>query len=350
MSNPPLSVLIDTYNHERYIEQALVSVLEQDFPASEMEIVVVDDGSTDRTPDIVRKFAPRVRLLRKENGGQASAFNAGIPEVGGEVISFLDGDDWFAPGKLTAVMNALEQHPEAAAVGHGHFKVKITTGETFLHNPEENQLVNLESPKAAGQARLVLHFLQMGALTVRKATALRALPIPERLTFCADTPITTVAMIDGAYILNQPLFYYRQHSNNLFAARSDASQLQRRCRMSELSYRGTERLLARLGVPSKCIAALLYEGWTQTSRMRLRNWGGSPFDTLQTEMRFVRSEPDGPSLGYRIFKYTIVGTAALVLPPRYFYKARDWYAQRNLGRIRERFFKAGGKRPVKACR
>ncbi|MGH7836756.1 MAG: glycosyltransferase family 2 protein, partial [Candidatus Binataceae bacterium] len=80
MGQPIISVVVDTYNQERYIEQAIVSVLEQDFPAADMEILVVDDGSTDRTPEIVHKFAPRVRLLRKKNGGQASAFNAAIPE------------------------------------------------------------------------------------------------------------------------------------------------------------------------------------------------------------------------------------------------------------------------------
>ncbi len=72
MARSFVSVLIDTYNHERFIEQAMVSVLQQDFPEAEREIIVVDDGSTDRTPEIVKKFEPRVRLLRKENGGQAS--------------------------------------------------------------------------------------------------------------------------------------------------------------------------------------------------------------------------------------------------------------------------------------
>src|SRR5579862_2861651 len=106
-----LSVLIDTYNHERYIEEALSSVLAQDFPAADREILVVDDGSTDRTPEIVAKFAPEVRLLRKPNGGQASAFNFAIPQCRGEIISTLDGDDWWVQGKLTAVENAFEALP-----------------------------------------------------------------------------------------------------------------------------------------------------------------------------------------------------------------------------------------------
>src|SRR5580700_803800 len=119
MLKPAVTVLIDTYNHERFIEEAIVSVLEQDFPRAEMEILVVDDGSTDRTPEIVRKFEPQVRLLRKTNGGQASAFNAGIPEARGEIVAFLDGDDWWAPGKLAAVTDAFATNAAVGLVGHG---------------------------------------------------------------------------------------------------------------------------------------------------------------------------------------------------------------------------------------
>src|SRR5439155_3973946 len=119
MPRPFVSVLIDTYNHERFIEQAIVTALEQDFPASEREILVVDDGSTDNTPALVEKFQPQVRYLRKANGGQASAFNAGIPETRGEIVAFLDGDDWWVPTKLSEVVKALGQNPEVGLVGHG---------------------------------------------------------------------------------------------------------------------------------------------------------------------------------------------------------------------------------------
>src|ERR1700726_5204623 len=101
MRNPLITALIDTYNHELFIEDAINSVLSQDFSRSEIEILVVDDGSTDKTPEIVRKFGPRVRLIRKANGGQASAFNAGVPEAQGEIVAFLDGGDWWARNKLS---------------------------------------------------------------------------------------------------------------------------------------------------------------------------------------------------------------------------------------------------------
>src|SRR5271154_2725993 len=123
MAKHLISVLIDTYNHERFIEKAIVSVLEQDFPAAEREIIVVDDGSTDDTAEIVRRFEPQVRLIRKANGGQASAFNAGIAEARGEVVAFLDGDDWWAPGKLAAVTSVLASEPEVGLVGHGIIEV-----------------------------------------------------------------------------------------------------------------------------------------------------------------------------------------------------------------------------------
>jgi GT2 family glycosyltransferase len=293
---PILSVLIDTYNHERYIEQAVVSAIEQDFAASEYEIIVVDDGSTDRTPEIVRKFAPRVRLLRKRNGGQASAFNAAFPELRGDVIAFLDGDDWFAPGKLNAVMNALEQHPEVVSVGHGYYERHEDTGEVIARVPPKSMVLDLQSAEVAGRLFSgLLAWVLMGALTVRRNAVARVIPIPQRLFFCADNPIAVSALAGGAQILDQPLFYYRHHSENLCAT---AAQSGRKARQRYEIYRAIfdvlKPLLPALGVPPESATALL-SSWTNVSRSYLKEFGGSRAETFRTEMGALRECPGASS-------------------------------------------------------
>lgn len=339
---PLLSILIDTYNHEPYIEQALLSVLEQDFPASDMEIVIVDDGSTDRTPEIVSKFAPRVRLLRKKNGGQASAFNSGMRELKGDIVAFLDGDDWFAPGKLTAVTSALEQHPEASAVGHGYYEFHAATNEAQPRIPKCARFVNMATPDAAREAFAQWPFLLMGALTIRRKPLERVIPIPEILTFCADSPLTMAAMAGGSYVLDEPLFYYRYHADNLHALDGDdQARVRRKWEMKKQVPQLLESLLASLNVPHECLAVTIHPLQNEANRSKLRACGGSRMETLRTEMRVVETEFRNPSVGYRLFKYLFVGLATLLLPPRRFYEARDWYAKRNLGSLRERIFKMG---------
>lgn len=342
MSRPVLSVLIDTYNHEKYIEQAVVSAIEQNFPASDYEIVVVDDGSTDRTPEVVRKFAPRVRLLRKKNGGQASAFNAAIPELRGEIVAFLDGDDWFAPGKLTAVVNALERHPEVAAVTHGWYSVTEGTSEVKTYRPRGEECFNLQSREAARAAAYGWNHAMMGALTVRRNILGRVLPIPEELVFCGDGPIAMAAMAGGLCLFPDLLFNYRQHKQGFHLADPNdrASHLKMLTRIDRV-FEIMEATLIQLGVDPKCAAALLNADWKDFNRVRLRMHGGSRMSALRTELRALEAEVPSASASYRLFKYVVVGGATLLLPPRLFYRARDWYGQRNLGRVRELVFKKG---------
>ncbi len=216
MPEPLISVLIDTYNHERFIEQAIVSVLEQDFSPAGTEILVVDDGSTDRTPEIVRKFAPRVRLLRKTNGGQASAFNAAIPETTAPLVAFLDGDDWWAKDKLTAAVQAFEANPDIPAVGHGFYEVY--EGEPrILMVPQKTCRIGLGNLEEARISTVAKSFIATSKLTVRRSVLDRVGKIPEQLVFCADEPILNAALaLGGALLLDRPLCYYRYHSNNQF--------------------------------------------------------------------------------------------------------------------------------------
>ena len=326
MRRPALSVLIDTYNHERYIEQAIVSAIEQDFPASEYEILVVDDGSTDRTPEIVRKFAPRVRLLSKKNGGQASAFNAGIPETRGEIVAFLDGDDWFAPGKISAVMQGLEEHPEIAGVGHGHYEFQEKAQSVKIYSPPSAICASLATAENARNAQSAWRSLLMGALTIRKDLVQRVLPIPEALTFCADTPIQMLALAHGAIILQEPLFYYRRHDTNLYsnaAFSADTKGLHRKLDVHRLALQEGLRVLLEQGVAPESARQLICPALVDDRRMKILLLGGSRMDTLRTEIRSLDLERSNSSPAYHAFKCAILSAAALSVPPRSFYRIRN---------------------------
>src|SRR5688572_3231285 len=95
---PTVSVIIPSYNCEAYIAETLGSVVGQTF--GDLEIIVVDDGSTDRTREIVASFEPRVRLLTQKNNGVCAARNYGIREAQGQYVCLMDHDDYWLPDKL----------------------------------------------------------------------------------------------------------------------------------------------------------------------------------------------------------------------------------------------------------
>ena len=162
--------MIDTYNQERFIEKAVTSVLEQNFPAAEREIIVVDDGSTDRTPEIVQRFEPNLRYIRKENGGQASAFNVGIPECQGQIIAFLDGDDYWLPGKLSRVADVLAKNSAVGFVGHA-IKEFLPDGQERISAPAKDEKFRIQSFESARHFRLRKSYLGTSRMTMRAEIA-----------------------------------------------------------------------------------------------------------------------------------------------------------------------------------
>src|SRR2546430_16171850 len=102
-----VTVVIPVYNGERFIQRAVDSILKQTYPVS--QIIVVDDGSKDRTREIVEKeYSEQVTLLCQQNGGPARARNTGLRMATGEFIAFLDADDWWEPEKLTMQIRVLQ--------------------------------------------------------------------------------------------------------------------------------------------------------------------------------------------------------------------------------------------------
>jgi glycosyltransferase involved in cell wall biosynthesis len=329
-----VSVLIDTYNHERYIEQAVVSVLEQDFPPEETEILVVDDGSTDRTPEIVRKFEPRVRLLRKSNGGQASAFNAAIPETSGALVAFLDGDDWWTKDKLSAVAEAFEANPRIPAVGHGFYEV-YENEPRILMVPQKACRIGLSNQEEARISTVAKSFVATSKLTVRRSVLERVGQIPNELVFCADEPILNGALaLGGAFLLDRPLCYYRYHSSNLFGFHSlDPAPARKKYQVQVCITEYLPKLLAGFGIGPETIEILIQRHKVDMYRFEALYEGGR-WEVFQAEARAFRQEFKNPSVGYLFFKAAIAGLA-LLLPPSRFYQMRDWYGKKGLSRFRE---------------
>jgi glycosyltransferase involved in cell wall biosynthesis len=112
MSPPLVSAVIPAFNAERFIATALDAVLAQTY--KELEVIVVDDGSTDETAAIAGRYP--VRLLRGENQGAAAALNRGIDAAGAELIAFCDADDIWMPDRISAQVDYLLAHPEAGVV------------------------------------------------------------------------------------------------------------------------------------------------------------------------------------------------------------------------------------------
>lgn len=115
-TTPLLSVVIPTWNRARLVCEAIDSALNQ--RAGQVEVIVVDDGSTDDTASVLaRSFGSRIHLLRlPRRRGVGAARNAGIRLASGEMLAFLDSDDLWLPGKLDAELRVLERFPDAEAV------------------------------------------------------------------------------------------------------------------------------------------------------------------------------------------------------------------------------------------
>lgn len=110
-----VSVVIATYNCGQYIEKAIVSVLKQSF--DNFEIIVVDDGSTDSTRNILDKYADKILYFYQHNSGVSVARNNGIKHAKGEIIAFLDGDDEWEPNKLEIQLREILKDDKIGAVG-----------------------------------------------------------------------------------------------------------------------------------------------------------------------------------------------------------------------------------------
>jgi glycosyltransferase involved in cell wall biosynthesis len=134
-----VSVIIPAYNVEAFLAEAIESILRQ--PYRPLEIIVVDDGSTDGTAAVAQQFGPPVTYHYRANGGPAAARNTGLSLAQGDFITFLDADDWWPADKLERQLTTLAENPQVdITVGRTQLMVRVATGGRVSYQPWQEPL------------------------------------------------------------------------------------------------------------------------------------------------------------------------------------------------------------------
>lgn len=206
--NRMVSVIIPTYNRERYICEALESVFAQTYP--EFEVIVVDDGSTDNTEEALKSYLDRIKYIYKSNGGPASARNAGMKASKGKYVAFLDSDDLWLPNKLQLQVTFLEAHPDYAMV---------VSDYDFIG---ERKVKYLKKPRVSFECTL-LDLLDGNRIAT--ATAMIRREVFDTIGLFDEDPAIIaledygmwlrVAQLSKIAYLHAPLAKYRMHPSNI---------------------------------------------------------------------------------------------------------------------------------------
>jgi glycosyltransferase involved in cell wall biosynthesis len=262
----PLSVVVTCFNLAPYIGDAIASVLQQEF-AGEVEIIVVDDCSTDGSAEIIKRF-PRVRYLRQpSNGGVLLATIAGLEAASHDVVAFLDGDDLWEPGKLDAVAAALAADPRAALVTHD-LRYADASGAAIARTTRPEQVLTRSDPAKREQLvrdGILRHgdYVWLGsALAIRRSLAecagfiefARALPDPAN-TY-QDWPLAFwIASLPGVSLAYVPekLFRYRLHQANYSGDSATVAKALRNLNRTRNTAEAMQRIAVMRGLPPEII-------------------------------------------------------------------------------------------------
>jgi glycosyltransferase involved in cell wall biosynthesis len=209
-NNALVSIVMATYNGERFLEAQLDSVLNQSYPA--IEIIVVDDGSTDRTPEILQSYASRhsnihLHLSPDKNLGYIKNFEKGCRLAKGDYISFCDQDDVWHPGKTAILMNAISDHP---MVYCDNQLVADNLEDLHRKHSDHKQLQSFDNCLCFATDNCVGGH----ALIMKKDIFRYADPFPTEMPY--DLWCAFVATFHGTIqYVDQPLVKWRQHSSNV---------------------------------------------------------------------------------------------------------------------------------------
>ena len=201
-----ISVIMACYNAEAYVRQAVESVLEQTYP--DIELIVVDDGSTDRSREMLASFGERVRVLTQMNAGPYPARNNGITHASGGFVAFLDADDWWAPNCLAKLHASLDAHPDAAVAYCGWQNVGLPGRRGEPHVPPDYEALDKLEAFLRAAAPWPIH-----AALVRRARLAEARGFDTQWRTCMDYDLwLRIGSIHPIVRVPEVLAFYRFHT------------------------------------------------------------------------------------------------------------------------------------------
>lgn len=217
--NPLISVIVPVYNVEAYLPRCVESIRNQTY--QNLEIILVDDGSKDRSNVLCDEYAlkdSRIRVIHKENGGLSSARNAGIDAAQGEYLAFVDSDDWIEPDTYETMLAAAQKY-SVKLVCAGRYDVRAKTGEKKVGLcPQKEECISGEA--LAGR---IFTWNQCDSSACDKFFH-RSLFREFRFPFgkvCEDVPVMYRIALEaaGAAMLNKPVYNYFHRSGSITTSR-----------------------------------------------------------------------------------------------------------------------------------
>jgi len=207
--SPKVSVVIPVYNQERYIRECLQSVLNQDYKP--VEVIVIDDGSTDQTPKILEEFKGSITVIRQENRGPAAAINSGVNGATGSYVALLGSDDLLMPESLARQAEVLSKNSSIGGTYGDYFLIDAQGKELgVVHAPHPH-------PEEFAKALIVENFIGGSSVMVRKEYFAKAGCFDEGLKICEDWDMWLRLTAHGCFFahLDAPLAKCRRHTSNI---------------------------------------------------------------------------------------------------------------------------------------
>ncbi|KAF3886332.1 MULTISPECIES: glycosyltransferase [Nostocales] len=218
---PLVSILINNYNYAQFLRKSIDSALNQGY--SLIEVVVVDDGSTDNSKDVIKSYENQIVSVLKQNGGQASAFNAGFKASKGDIICFLDADDYFHLNKVSQIVELFQKNPELGWIFHELDDVNANGHSLeFRADRSIHKFSLVDFRKKMLEGGNLPYLPATSGLCFKRNVLEQILPMPEQILISADNFLRLATISKSPGLLSpDKVAVHRIHGANLFEFRKD---------------------------------------------------------------------------------------------------------------------------------